>query len=182
MKSQTVLFFATKSDFLQVILEIEKQFSLNFYKFGHYDSNKITPISSMNEFEKLGHLSNDDSAASPKFIVLPKELAIFSRQINLNTGDIVYSIDRLLNPDSLIIKLSGICENRENTMLVGSVDIQSDDALSKKIFNAIFRLIKKHYKKIGRAYVGNESMDLLKKGWRLTQIASSPVEYDLRIE
>lgn len=182
MKSQTTLFFATKMDFLQLIDEVEIIIDLDYYRAGHHPTETIDPLQSLRDIEHLGMLQNTDWMGSPRYIVIPRLEPIYSRPIHRNTGEIVYAMDMLYNPDCVVIKLSGICTEIEKTMLVGSLGIRSDDKTVIKIFNTYNRIIKKMFTKIGRAYVGPESLVLLKDGWRLTQIASSPIEYDLRIE
>jgi hypothetical protein len=110
-------------------------------------------------------------------LVTPLGVSVQIREVPQSIGGTRYAIDQLMNVDSVMFRHGG--SPMPGVLLAGRVGTCTDTEASKKLFGSIANAMGKTFVKIKASWVGPEARELLVAGWRLTQSADSPREYDL---
>lgn len=179
MKSKQILFFCTRNDITPLIKEIELSFSIEYVKMGLFDDNSISMYDSAIEIPNLGIVDCGDWNGDLRLMILPKGANVRIRSVAQKKGGIKYAIDPLENQESICIQFGGIYKS--DIIIAGKCGTTFFSDFALIVFKKISTLLKKHFVRIGNFYVGQDALDKLKIGWRLTTDEQSPREYDLLI-
>jgi hypothetical protein len=177
MNTRQQLFFATKNDIIEILVEFEKKVNIKYIKSGLFEINKIEELNSLTEFIPLGVINFGDWALSETFLIYKKGTQINSREILQNSGEKKYLIDQIKNPETIVLRPGGLYGN---CVIAGYIGTISSNKSSIELYSLLLSHMKKQFKKIGVCYVGKESVRLMDSGWRLTQFANGAKEYDLK--
>ena len=178
--SRQISFFFTPSEITSVIKEFENRYAVEYHQAGVFQSPTTTIIPSLSLESSLGYLKVGDWNHSPNYLIVAQNTAVCLREISLRKGGYSYAVDQQKNPDTIILKPSGIFKGE--ILVAGSLSTGSNTACSVSMFQDLAKVIKKRTSRIGAFYVGPEAKEKLRVGWRLVTIASSPKEYDLVLE
>lgn len=173
-----ILFYALKEDILPVIEAVELKCTLKYFRAGQFSESNQQSFSRGGEIPNVGTASSESSINCETFLVT-ESANINIRPIQQTDGSVRFSVDQLLNPDSVAFTAGGIW--RPDVILYGRVATASDSVKSQelmKLFNSAFR---KQFKKIKAYWVGPKAHLLLDEGARLTIAAQSSRDFDLTI-
>lgn len=182
MKSEQLMFHATKGDIIPILSHVENTFDIMYVKMGMFDEKKVIYYNTYSDIEELGYTESSFYLSSPNsFMILVKNMEVIIRDIPQRKGGILYAVDQKENPKSIELTLGGIYKGEKNTLVMSRTANTSDDVLSKSIYKELTKNIKKDFKKYdSMEWVGPEAEEKLKEGWRLVQDAKRSADYDLK--
>lgn len=176
--SKEFFFFATKTDMLNCLQNIEKIYNLKYVKCGLCDSVSYVEFNNGDKLPNIG-MNTTGNHQSESYLVQVASLPILPRKIELTSGTVNFTVDQMLNKDSIIFWPSGIHDT--NCIICGHVATVSSEKSSSELYKIFKRVFSKNSIKIERYYIGPEAL-LLSPGMRFITInINQPVEYDLKI-
>jgi hypothetical protein len=174
------LFYATPEDLLLVLEQFESKFSVAYRPTGLFDSASIAVVARGVELPTLHSQAPTESAATGhSYLVTFSDVTPQMRAVPQRNGGILYALDQLANPNSIIFQHGGFWN--AGVLLYGSVSTVSDSPSSVKLQRTLSSAIAKHFTRIKSFYVGPNAKSAMSSGCRLTIGASSPKEYDLAL-
>lgn len=174
-----ILFFATRQDLLVVLSEFETNVPLQYMPTETTDSQSQHGYSSAKDIPRLGVAAYASAIACESYLIVPEEIQVRPRKIQLENGGVQYAFDQLQNPDTITLTPGGLWKN--STLLNGRVSSASTSKRSQQLLRRLSSLMKTHFIKIKAFYVGPEALNMLKCGTRLAGAVQSPKEYDLTL-
>lgn len=172
--------FATRSDMLPLIENIEIQKSLQYSKTGLFHKEDISTFHSLKDFDGLGYCEFGNRPKEVAFIILEKKHKIEIRTVKQRAGGYLYAIDQLENPNSIVFQPPGIYKDKH--LIMGSIGTASESKVSKELFRFFKKEIVRGFSKVQGFYIGPEAMKLAQTGVRLiTMHIEQSSEYDLAI-
>lgn len=173
-------FFAAGNDLLPVFESVEAKRSLSYTLCGLFPSRELTSVASGCEIPSLRSPAPYASAvACPQYIVTSAGAPITVREVPQKDGGVLYAIDQLANPESIIIQRGGLY--LPDVLLHGRVATASPTQFAAQLQRAFASAIARFFEHIRSFYVGPEARELWRRGYRLTPSAQSPREYDLAV-
>ncbi len=168
-------FFATKSDLLSNLVQLETSLDLHYVLAGQFDSKIPKQYSSLLDIDDLGITKATEPVLCNAYLVLFKKVKAKFQRVFLRKGGIQYAYDQGKNPNSIVFRPGGLYQKK--CLLAGCVDTIGDTNASIDLFKRFSKLLTKEY------YVGPDAMALLKSGMRLvSNRIDQPKEYDLVLE
>jgi len=173
------MFFATKNDITEVVNAVDQAMSLKYVRYGSYPvDQKYEIIERGADIPNLGIAKADQNVGCTKYVVTEKACPINLEHYTRTNGEARYTIDQLLNYDSVVLTPAGAYADK--AVIEGEVSTVSNSPVAQAMMKKFASALRKHFEKIGRAYVGPEAAQLLDQGYRLTQALQSPVGSDVR--
>ncbi len=173
-------FFAAGDDLLPVFESVEANRDLSYTLCGLFPSGKLTSVAAGREIPALRSRAPYPSAiACPQYLVTAAGATVSVREVPQKAGGVLYGVDQLANPESMIMQLGGVYP--PDALLHGRVGTASSAPFALQLQRAFASVIGKLFEHIRAFYVGPEAMELWRRGYRLTTSAQSPREYDLAV-
>lgn len=173
-------FFAAGDDLLPVFESVEAKRGLSYTLCGLFPSRELTSVAAGREIPALRSPAPNPSAnACPQYLVTAAGAAVSVREVPQKAGGVLYAIDQLANPESIIIQPGGLYP--PDVLLHGRVGTASSAPFAAQLQRAFASVIGKRFEHIRAFYVGPEAHELWRRGYRLTRSAQSPREYDLAV-
>jgi hypothetical protein len=167
-------FFATGSDFLPVLEQVERKHPVTYLAAGLFASAELARV-------ELGVLLTGINGGSDVgYLVTPEMVEVHVRPVPQCKGGILYAVDAVANPASITLRPG--CMVGANVLLAGTVGTDSTNGQSAALHRAFVGAIGKHFKRVQSYWVGPAALALLSQGARLTPSVKAPREYDLRLE
>jgi hypothetical protein len=176
---KSIHFFALKDDLLAVLAAVESAKPLKFAKTGHFPTPAIQWLSSGSSIPNIGIAEADSAVRCESYLIAEHPEKVKARSIKQLDGRVVYSVDQLVNPDTVTMSAGG--QWTENVIIDGRIGSASDSAKSQEIMKLFNSEIRKRFKKVNAFWVGPLAYERLLSGSRLTAAVDSPSEYDLAI-
>jgi len=177
--SNEIFFFATKSDMLNRLKEIELVKKIKYTKCGGYDSPNYIEFDSIDKFMNFG-INTTGNHQSESYLVQDASIPVVAREIKQSSGGVKYFIDQMVNQTSIVLWPSGIYN--EDYLICGHIATISDEKTSLEFYKLFTKAFVKGYKKVGRYYIGPEAFTLSTKMRFITMNVNQPLEYDLKVE
>lgn len=177
--TKQVLFFATKSDIKDIIMDIEVSHSIKYYEMGLFDTKPNGYFNSITEIPDFGTPRSGDWNRDLRLMAIPKNLPLKIRDIVQKKGGVKYAVDPVLNHTSICFQFGGIY--KEGIIIAGNCFTTNSNDFSLQVFKDFSSKIKKRFKKIDKFYVGPDAEKKLREGWRLVQNEGFAKEYDLTL-
>ena len=177
------LIFATKSDLIPGIMNLESRHPLKYIVESVYDSNDdVLEYDSLLQFSDLGiHKTGEHIHGSLLVMDHSKEVQIEARP--QRTGGIKYFVEEDGNPFAIAFWPGGIF--KDTFLIRGTIRTRhSDNDVSNELFKVFSKEITKGFQKIENCYIGPEALSLAKKG-QITLISNhykEPQEYNVKID
>ena len=172
-----IRFFALKDDLLPVLQHIESKGSLRYTRFGHFPTPQCGSFVRAAEIPNLGIAKNESSIGCDMYLVAEMGVAINTRRIERNSGEVVFSVDQLLNPDTVCFRPGGLW--RDEIVLDGEVATVSDTNRAQDLMKRFKSGVRKHFTSVRGTHVGAKALEMLRAGKRLTLAEQSPPQFDL---
>lgn len=174
------LFYATADDLLPVFERVELKHRLVYTLCGLFTSSEFQSYASGTALPSLREpAAHPNAIAGAQYLVTPADQSVGIREVSQKAGGIRYAIDQLVNPDSITIQPGGIF--LPEVLLHGRVATVSSTSFATQVQRAFSSAIAKFFQHIRAFYVGPQAHELWRSGYRLTQSAQSPREYDLAV-
>jgi hypothetical protein len=183
MKSKQFTFYSTKNDMLEVFEKVESLINFYYTSTNISKTGKETRYLKISEINSLG-FTDYESWLYPQnsYLLIDSHYSTFLEPVKqIKDGTINYHIDQLHNLNSVELSTSGIYSKAEKIIVAGRVATISKTMFSEELFKIIKANFLKTHTKLGSEFVGKEAIELLKYGWRLTTMISSPIEYDVKL-
>lgn len=172
------LFYATRSDILQIIDSIEEDRELQYIRMGNSAKRDITTFKRGRDIPNLGSADCSTGSLCESFLITSRSIVAEARRIESRDGPL-YCVDQLSNPESVVFTPAG--RWGEDVILNGRIGSASDSLFSGDMIKRTGYAFKKYFTKIKSYQVGSQSLVCGKSGIRLTISADAPSEYDLVI-
>lgn len=169
MISRSFRVFGTEKDLENIFSEFQKNNLVNYYRCGKSDGNKITDITKTDNFGfslSGRHIGN-------QYLVVKGDETVHL--------DIYAHIYQKVNDTSIVVDLGGLYA--EAAILPTTVStIWYDNENSKKIYNSLKSIVKRHSVSITNGYMILKNAYQKKEELRFVTIdVHSPEEYDLKL-
>jgi len=181
MRGKRIMFFSLLEDLEPVLRNVEQAYPIKYYKFGMFDSNETPTFNSIFDVPDLGYTKFEEMVAADSYLIIPSGIKLNIREIPQRKGETKFTVDQLINKQSVVITVAGIYTGKENVLIAGSFDTPYSEEFPQEIFNFFSKQVKKRFKRIAEFYVSPLAEERLKKGWRLVTSELSPPEYDLKL-
>ena len=177
--SKIINLFATGGDWHNLLASIEDKIEVFYVKSG-IKNDTLSCKESHRGWEGLGSSISGNLNNDSAFLCVSKNASIKFRGVDQRDGGRIDFIDQMENPDTVSLKIGG--QFGERILVAGQIGTISDSDWSLHAFSIFHREVKKQFVKIKSYFVGNEALELLRNGWRLTANVRSPKIYDLQVD
>lgn len=178
MTNKQTMFFATSADIIFVLSALETAEALQYTKAGLFDSSRPQNYLSYVDILDFGRTSHPNAVGNPAYLLSSQAAQIKVRGVSQQSGGVLFAIDQLENPDSIVLRPGGWYGN--DVILCGMMGTVSQSTESKRLYVSAARVFRKHFTKQQEFLVGPEAREAWNAGVRLTIGASSPLEFDLK--
>ena len=180
MAENQLTFFATTPDIVSVLSALEVIEPLRYTKAGLFITSRPQNHLSYVDIPDFGRTTHPNAVGNPMYLLSNPAMQIKVRDVPQKGGGILFAIDQLENPDSIVLRPGGWYGN--DVILCGMIGTVPEGPESKRLFAVVARAFRKHLTKQQGFLVGSEARVAWNAGARLTIGASSPLEFDLRRE
>jgi hypothetical protein len=177
MRGHAIYFYATRDDLEPVIRSIEATASFNYVLTGLQSSRIFPTYSSGLEIPSLGRATGQSAVHCEAYLVVPKETQVLIRDVPQRAGGVMYAVDQLINPDSIVFQPGGVLD--DSVVISGEAGTTAQTEKATEIFSLFRKWLKNDFQRRQSFYVGPNALQLKEKGSRLTANLKSPREYDL---
>jgi hypothetical protein len=177
-RGQRRLIFATREDWIPVLSTLEEIQHIKYIESGMLLNSEPKEYSTFRRLPGFGEAVYGDAIQEPRYLIMNNGSPVASRRVRLDTGEVRYVVDHENNPTSVIFSAGGVLQVAK-AVVSGEVSRVSTLAAAEDIFQALTRLIKKHFRNVRVYWVGSNALALSAIGYRLTGNIQSPIEYDL---
>jgi hypothetical protein len=178
MSKNQISFFATKNDLLSVIYKAAEIKPFYFSRLGDIDGVKVYENPSViDDLSKYSSVVNRE--LNSYLLIDPMDVPI-TRSVVQKNGVMKYFFDQMSHPKSIFLNSGGEVVDM-NCMISGQIGTITNDEWSLSLYKLLLSLVKKKFKKVKSFYLGDESYEKLKVGYRLMVNIKSHPDYDLKI-
>ncbi len=177
MRGSSFNFFATTADIANVIKDVEHNHQMFYVKSDLSKDASTQPISTGLSIPALGQAANDDTMHCPAYVVTQSIEAISIRAIPQRSGGVLFAVDQLSCPHSIILRPGGLFDRK--AIISGSCGTTTNTDVSKRLFTVWSLAFKDQFRRVRSFMVGPEAERLLDEGFRLTSRMSAPQSHDL---
>lgn len=177
MQVKQILFFALREDLIPILTIVEGSGALSFFPAGQHPTSHIRSYSRGRDIPELGKATADSSLANPTFLVAEQMTNIRVRPIDGTSKASCYSVDQVLNSDSVTFTPAGLWGN--DVVLYGRVATVSATDKAQELMKRFNSAFKKEFERVKSFWVGPHAIRLLDSGKRFTVSVYAPSELDL---
>jgi hypothetical protein len=170
--------YATRSDILAVLSEVEAWSPIKYVRAGYADTRLPETYATAADIPELGKTRAENWGAATRYLILPKQDDAVAEE-KVFDGIVRYEVFAGINPTAVELSPSGIL--REGFLMYGRVASMDMTAEAKRMQRKMSSICKRRFRRVGYALVGGEAYHLLESGWRLSQAVQNPAEYALPI-
>ena len=181
MRGQRQLVFATKSDWVPVLADLENSLPIRYFKSGLFDEPDPVTFKSYTTLPHFGIASRGDAVQEDMYLVQLGDSPSYVRAVPQRLGGIKYAIDHENNPDSVIFQPGGLYID-SRALIEGGISKISRSRSAENIYSALSRLIQTTFTTAKSYRIGSEARSLYEAGWRLTSSVLGNPEYDLALD
>jgi hypothetical protein len=174
------LFYATAADLGPLLLSLEARERLQYTRTGLFESNELQVYLSYTDIPDFGLPDHPTATVGPSFLVAVQGTAVHARPVPQRDGGVRFSVGQKLNNDTVVFWPGG--RYGTEILLYGQIGTISASATSQYLYNRMAKLFRKHFMSVNKYLVGPEAFSLGKGGVRLTLSASTPPDFDLRLQ
>jgi hypothetical protein len=178
MTKRQTMFFATTADVISVLSALEIAESPQYTRAGLFNTNRPQNYLSYVDIPDFGRTTHPNAVGNPTYLLSGQIVQIKVRDVPQKSGGVLFAIDQLENPDSIVLCPGGWYGN--DVILYGMMGTVSQSAESKRLYMLAAKIFHKHFTKQQEFLVGPEARQMWNAGVRLTIGASSPSEFDLK--
>jgi hypothetical protein len=180
MAKNQITFFATTMDIVSVLSALEVIEPLRYAKAGLFNTSRPQDHLSYADIPDFGRTNHPNAVGNPMYLLTDPAVQIKVRNVPQQSGGVLFAIDQLDNPDSIVLRPGGRYGN--DVILCGMIGTVSESAESKRLFALAAKVFRNHFTKQQEFLLGPEARVAWNAGMRLTIGASSPLEFDLKRE
>lgn len=178
MSTDTIYFFATKSDTEAVLRAVEDGRTMKYIDCKMYLEKKLKSFNSWADLPSFGYSLSGDVNHDPMYLVADVNTEVVLETVPQRKGGERHFVSQYLNPDTVVFRHGGL-HKESGSLIEGSISTISESVESKNLFQLFAKQIKKHFTKIKGNYLGGEALRLFESGARLTASIKAPKGYDL---
>jgi hypothetical protein len=177
-----ILFFATPNDIRPIISALEAAGDIGFVRVGNHDTEN-PPVLSGGDLPQPGIATHETASGSISYLIVPREgrlhVGHYISEDPDTFGQKRWSVYNGFNEESVEMTLAGIWD--DNTLLPGSIKTMHTSKFAQSMMRAFQAALRKQkFEKVQSWWLGQEALDMLRAGKRLSTTAvQSPPEYDL---
>jgi hypothetical protein len=180
MAKKQITFFATMADTASVLSALEIAQSLQYTRVGLSNSSRPQSYLSYADIPDFGGTAHPNAVGNPMYLLSSRGVQIKVRGVPQKSGGVLFAIDQLENPDSIVLRPGGWYGS--DVILYGTMGTVSHSDESNRLYILTANIFRKHFTKQQEFLVGPEAREAWNAGVRLTIGASSPAEFDLKRE
>ena len=177
--SKQIFFFLLPEDIKNVLKNIHEKYDLQYLRTGSFTEDEIKKKKYIFNLDDIGY-SISGNHQSEGILILPQKIDVEFRKKILNNGEKRFFIDQEKNVESIVLWGGG--KYNQNILVCGHISSIHENDFCKNIINDFQKIIKKHSKKCGRYYIGENAYNDKKNLRFVTMNVYEPEEYDLTVE
>ena len=178
MAESQIVFYATTADINFVLSNLEITERLQYTRAGLLEINRLQSYFSYVDIPYFGRTTHPNAVGNPAYLLSNQSAQISIRDVPQKRSGVLFAIDQLENPDSVVLRPGGNYGNE--VILCGMVGTVSRSLASTRLYGLAAKAFRKHFVKQREFLVGPEAREAWNAGVRLTIGASSPMEFDLK--
>lgn len=172
-------FFATADDLLPGFERLESIQKVRYVECGNFTEARIPEYSSGKDLPNLGIADGESSVGCKTYLMLKDSDKLELRKITLTSGGVVWAVDQLANPDSVVICTGG--NYKDVAFVRGSITSTCASPVAKKLLQLASNKLISGFTKVRTFWLGPDAYQLFRAGFRfVTAGVQSPIEYDLQ--
>lgn len=172
------IFYATREDLVPVTDAVERSMSLIYARMGQSRAPEPECYTQASTIPNLGRATTHSVSTNEEYLVVSACDRIQTRTIRANDGSEYYLTDQLVNPTSISFAPGGLWDS--GVLLHGRIATVSDTPEAKQLLGTFEKEFRKRFRKVKAFWVGEDALNRLRGGTRLTISAQSPREFDLQ--
>jgi hypothetical protein len=138
------------------------------------------PVSSYADISDFGRATHPNAVANPMYLLCSQGTQIRVRNVPQEDAGILFAIDQLENPDTVVLRPGG--RHGNDVILCGMIGTVSDSGESRRLYGLALNALRKNFTKQREFLVGAEARKVWHGGTRLTIGAASLTEFDLKAD
>ncbi len=171
-------FFATKEALMEILQGVSAEIEVKYVSDKRYDRPVGIEYNDLSLYPQFG-ISCSGDHQSESFFVVEQDKEIIFKESKQRDGTSKFYLGQDDNVDSIVLWPGGVYN--DDSLISGHIGTISDSPISKKIFKAFQKNIKKRCKlKIGRYYI-DDTLQSMKKYRLVTMTVKEPLEYDIQL-
>jgi hypothetical protein len=178
MAKKQIMFFATTADIISVLSALELAEPLQYTTAGLFYTNRPQNYLSYAGVPDFGRTTHPNAVGNPMYLLSNRVVQIKVRDVPQKSGGVLFAIDQLENPDSIVLCPGGWYS--DDVILYGMMGTISNSAESKRLYIFVAKALRSHFTKEQEFLIGSQAREAWNAGVRLTIGASSPLEFDLK--
>ncbi|MEC8253161.1 MAG: hypothetical protein VX044_08110 [Planctomycetota bacterium] len=175
--SRALQVYLTRTDWMEVAATFEARVPVCYVRHGPVRGD-VERWESVASAEDFGVASTGDEATNPQFLLLPADAAPVARVAERRAGADRRIVDRQDNQQSLLVRPGGAFGAR--LVLVGEVAPARGDAWAERARRELEAALRGATREVQGFFVGEEAMQRLRAGARLTPYIDGDTLYDLK--
>jgi hypothetical protein len=138
--------FATKSDWLLVLSEIEARQPIKYIRAGMLTASTPEVWRLGADLPKLGDATGDQAVACDPYLIMEEKASLHVRSSIMSDGKTRFDVDQLNNEDSVVIWPGG--KWGTDVLISGSIATVSASSIAQGLMRAAHATIKKHFVRV----------------------------------
>ena len=179
---KTIRFYAIDDDLLDVLMEVEQRFDLQYVKAGTMPSSaglSMESYAKASEIPQLGRANHESASGCNAFLVFKKGSLIQRQAVTLEDGSEAFAINELLNQGAATLTPAGRWS--DDVVLYGTFGSAHGTDDAKEILGAFEKALRRRFTKVKAYWLGPKALRALEEGKRLTLAAQTPRDFDLSL-
>ena len=177
--SKGIEMFATRTDLLALLGDVEAAQPVHYIEAGLLDTPTPAEYGSAREIPGLGTIQVPETNLGKFYLLAYTSIPFTVEPVPQRRGGTLYAVDQLKNPDSVSLHPGGQFDGR--TVLAGTIGTCTGSEASAALLRSIASSIRRRrWSKIKSDAVSPEAEIILDAGGRLTASLRFPREYDLQ--
>jgi hypothetical protein len=172
-----IRFFSTGSDIRQMVDLVETR-----NQFEYWLHCNVETIEECKKYDKGSLLPNIDKAAASAsvscdaYVVCDVAVGVRVREMTGARGERRFLVDQLINPDSVSFCPAGL--HISGALLEGRVGTASASPEARRLMRVFRGAISKCFTRMEDVWIGDEALELFRRGARLTQAIDADEKFD----
>jgi hypothetical protein len=175
-----IFFFATPNDIAPVLSRLESNAPLKFVEMGTMSTPNRAIYLTSSEIPDQGIATHETGSQSQGYMVSHQDTQNHMRTSVTKRDEKRWNLFNSDNEETVILTMAG---KWKDMLLPGTMDTLHETPIAQQLMKWFLAALKAEgFTKVGMYWLGNEALDMLKAGKRLSMTAEqSPPEFDLKL-
>ena len=172
------MLYGTALDFGSVLSALEAAQPLQYTLMGMFKVRSPQSYQSYESIPDFGRATHPTAVANRRYLLASGGTRILMREVSQKLGGVLYSVDQLVNEDTIVLRPGGRFGN--DVILCGMIGTVSESTVSKELYRLVVSAFRENFRQEREFLIGPEAHAAWSAGVRLTIGALAPSEFDLK--